>query len=78
LLRCCINIDDFLIGEHSGMVDGMQNGGMADQNSRVEDGMAEWRNGEMADQNGRMVDGMANQNGRMADGMVEWLNGWNG
>ncbi len=42
-----------------------QNGGIADRNGRMEDGMAEWWNGGW--------------NGRMADGMAEWQNGgWNG
>jgi hypothetical protein len=48
-----------------------QNGGIADRNGGMEDGMAEWRNGGW---NGRMADGMA----EWWKGMVEWLNGENG
>ncbi len=56
-----------------------QNGGIADWNGRMEDGMAEWRNGVW---NGRMADGMAEwRNGGWNGGMVEWRewsNGGNG
>ena len=56
-----------------------QNGGIADRNGGMEDGMAEWRNGRW---NGRMADGMAEwRNGGWNGGMIkwrEWLNGENG